>query len=128
MQDMAGDVGGDDYAGGGSGGGGGHAQGAEPEGQPSEQRQEQPEGEQAENQRGVDQLGSIETSMGDKLDGPRRTLPNSETGHYTMGNSLPYHGQQPVARPATTGNMAANADHPLMANYRSIIQHLQEPK
>lgn len=145
-QDVGTDVGGEHYAADGSGGGA-----YEPEHEPTEQPQDEATSEQSEGQERpgrpawkpyagrhrpqpqtpVDQLGRIEDSLGDKLDGPRRTMQDPESGHYTMGESSPYWrapSEAPVSRPGSTGNMAANPDHPLMANYRNIIQSLQEPK
>lgn len=138
--DMAGDVGSEGhYAGGGSGGG----LTAEPEHEEPQAKPEQEEGPELPGRRAgkpytgqhrqqpqtpVDRLAQIETNMGDKLEGPRRTVYSRETGHYTLGDSVPYRGERQVFRPGSTGNMGANPNHPLMVNYAHIIAALQEPK
>jgi hypothetical protein len=146
-QDVAGDTDDGGYYSGGAGGG----DFAEPEHEPTEQPQDEATPEQSEGQERpgrpawkpyagrhrpqpqtpVDQLGRIEDSLGDKLDGPRRTMQDPESGHYTLGESSPYWrvpSEGPVSRPGSTGNMAANPNHPLLANYAHIIAGLQEPK
>jgi hypothetical protein len=49
-------------------------------------------------------------------------------GQVAWRASLPYHGQQPVERPGSTGNIA-DLDHPMMANLRQrIMNSLAEPR
>jgi hypothetical protein len=140
--DMAGDVTAEDHYAGGSGGG--HAVDPEHAQAPDES---QDEGEPQEGQElpgrpagkphvgthrqqaptPVDRLGEIENNMAANLEGPRRTLFNRESGHYTLGDSTPWPGagQNPVIRPGSLP--ITNPDHPLMANYQDVIRRLQEP-
>jgi hypothetical protein len=133
MPGMAGGGDGEDYTAGGSGGVVSHAEPKEQATEQHEPEHEQPEGQPLGRPAGkpytgqhrpqastpVDYVGRMEDSLGDNLDGPRRTSYDPQTGHYAWG-------EPQVIRPGSLP--ATSPDHPLMSNFRHIMEGLQEPK
>ena len=143
---MAGDVGGEDHYPGGGGSGVGHA--AEPEhAEPQvEVESEQDEGQELPGRRaGKPYTGQhrqqpptpVDRWQDRRHDAGRRKLEGAGPPSTAARPAITHSGNQrpgldtdkrQVFRPGRTGNMGANPDHPLMANYGHIIAALQEPK
>ena len=131
--DVGTDVGGDHYASGGSGGGtvspDDHEQAVEeqPQAEPA-QHSGEPIGRPASKPyvgahrpqppTPADYVGRMEDSLGDRLDGPRRTSWDPESGRFQWGEPTV---KRPGSLPAT------DPSHPLMSNYAHILAGLQEP-